>query len=65
MLRIEIDSNALAEHSILSGTERISRKKEHFDGLLKAMGEENTIVYTQPVEKSDLKSYDGCHDGYI
>jgi hypothetical protein len=59
MLRIEIDSNVVADHSILSGTGRISRKKEHFDGLLKAIREENTIVYTQIVEKRDLKSYDG------
>ncbi len=58
MLRIEVDSNAVAEHTILSGTGRISRNKDHFIGLLKAIREENTIVYTQLVEKRDLKSYD-------
>ena len=30
MLRIEVDSNAVAEHTILSGTGRISRNKDHF-----------------------------------
>ncbi len=58
MLRIEIDSNPVAEHSILSGTGRISRKKEHFDGLLKAIREENLAVYSQIVEKLDLGKYD-------
>ena len=58
MLRIGIDSHAVAEHSILSGTGRISRKNEHFDVLLKAIMEENHTLYSQIVEKRDLGKYD-------
>ena len=57
-LRIEIDSSIVADHSILSGTGRISRKKEHFEGLLKAIREENSAVYGQMVETRDLKRYE-------
>ena len=37
---------------------RISRKREHFDGLLKAIREENSAVYGQMVETRDLKRYE-------
>jgi transposase len=57
-LRIEIDSSIVAVHEILPGTGRISRKREHFDGLLKAIREENSAVYGQMVETRDLKRYE-------
>jgi transposase len=57
-LGIEIDSSIVAVHEILPGTGRISRKREHFDGLLKAIREENSAVYGQMVETRDLKRYE-------
>ena len=59
ILKIEIDSTTVADHAILTGTGRISRKKEHFEGLLKAVREENSAVYEQRVEERNLKTYDG------
>ena len=44
ILKIEIDSVVVADHSILTGTGRISRNKEHFEGLLKAVREENLTI---------------------
>ena len=46
IIKIEIDSGIVAEHAILTGTGRTSRKKEHFEGLLKAIKEENSAVYS-------------------
>lgn len=40
------------------GTGRISRNKEHFEGLLKAVKEENSAIYGQMVETRDLKRYE-------
>ena len=57
-IRIEVDSIAIADHSILSGSGRISKKKEHFEGLLKAIREENAAVFSQVVETRDLKRYE-------
>ena len=57
-LKIEVDATIVADHLILSGTGRISRKKEHFEGLLKAIREENSAVYGQIVETRDLKKYE-------
>ncbi len=57
-VKIEIDSETVADHEILQGTGRISRKKKHFEGLLKAIHEENSIVYSQMVEQRDLKRYE-------
>ena len=48
----------VAEHEILAGTGRISRKKEHFEGLLKAIRDENMNTYSRDVEKRDLKRYE-------
>lgn len=45
-------------HDILSGSGRISRNKEHFAGLLKAIRDENIDQYKQEVEKRDLKEYE-------
>ena len=59
ILKIEIDSTTVADHAILTGTGRISRKKEHFEGLLKAVREENSAIYEQKVEERNLKTYDG------
>ena len=58
IIRIEIDSIVVASHEIITGTGRISRKKEHFEGLLKAVREENSIIYEQHVETRDLKRYE-------
>ena len=41
----------VAEHDILPGTGRISRKKEHFEGLLKAIREQNMENFQTRVEK--------------
>ena len=57
-IRIEVDSIVIADHSIFPGTGRISRKKEHFEGLLKAIRDENSAVYSQAVEARDLKKYE-------
>ena len=57
-LSIEIYSSIVAVHVILPETGRISRKKEHFEGLLKVIREENSAVYGQMVETRDLKRYE-------
>ena len=44
-LKIQIDSLIVAEHDILPGSGRISRRKEHFEGLLKAIREQNIEKY--------------------
>ena len=54
LVKIEIDSTVVATHHIIAGTGRISRNKEHFEGLLKAIGDENSSVHAQEVQKSDL-----------
>ena len=58
IIRIEIDSIVVASNEIITGTGRISRNKEHFDGLLKAVREENSTIYEQHVETRDLKRYE-------
>lgn len=45
-------------HEILLGIGRISRIKEHFNGLLKAIRDKNSAVYSQAVETRDLKKYE-------
>ena len=57
-LKIEIGKQVVAEHEILPGTGRISRKKEHFDGLLKTIREENRTALETVVEKRDLSRYE-------
>ena len=57
-IRIEVDSIMIADHSIFPGTGRISMKKEHFNGLLKAIRDENSAIYEQSVEKRDLTKYE-------
>ena len=57
-LKIQIDATIVADHSILSGTGRISRKKEHFESLLKAIWDEHSAVYSQAIETRDLKKYE-------
>ena len=42
LAKIEIDSTAVAVHETLPRTGRMSRKKEHFESLLKAIREENS-----------------------
>jgi transposase len=56
-LRISID-NDIIEHEILPGSGAISRNKEHFEGLLKAVRDQNVKNYSVDVEKRDLKEYE-------
>ena len=46
------------EHDILPGTGRISRKQEHFEGLLIALKERNIHNYSVEVDKRSLKEYE-------
>jgi len=55
---IKIDNEIVAEHSILEGTGRISRNKEHFIGLLKGIRDQNIMKFDQSVERRDLKKYE-------
>ncbi|WYY00761.1 hypothetical protein OXIME_001344 [Oxyplasma meridianum] len=48
----------IVDHDIPPGSSRISRKKDHFEGLLKAIRSENMEQYQQIVEKRDLKKYE-------
>ena len=52
-----IDSEVI-EHDILPGSGRISRKKEHFEGLLKVVRDQNFRNYSVDVEKRDLRQYE-------
>ena len=42
----------------LPGTGRISRKREHFEGLLKAIRDQNIGNFQTRVEKRDLSEYE-------
>ena len=57
-LRIQVDSQIIAEHEILSGTGRIAKKKEHFEGLLKSIRSENVSAFETLEEKRDLSRYE-------
>ena len=57
ILRISI-GEVVYDHEILAGSGRISRKKEHFEGLLKAIRDLNQHNYSIDVEKRDLKEYE-------
>ena len=46
------------EHELLQGTGRMSRKQEHFEGLLIALKERNIHNYSVEVEKRNLKEYE-------
>ncbi len=56
-LSVTVDGAIVAEHDVLQGCGRISRVKEHFDGLLKTIKEENLRQYSD-VEKRNLAEYD-------
>ena len=57
-LKIQNHRQIVADLDILPGTKRISRKKEHFEGLLNAVREENITVFETRVETLDLKRYE-------
>ena len=57
-LKIQVDSRIVAEHGILPGTGRISRNKDHFEGLLKAIRDDNISRFETRVEKRDLSEYE-------
>ena len=46
------------EHELLQGTGRMSRKQEHFEGLLTALKERNIHNYSVEVDKRSLKEYE-------
>ena len=46
------------EHELLQGTGRMSRKQEHFEGLLIALKERNIHNYSVEVDKRSLKEYE-------
>jgi hypothetical protein len=56
-LKIKVDSQILAEHDIPPGSGRISRKREHFEGLLKAIRDQNVETFKTRVEERDLSEY--------
>jgi hypothetical protein len=56
-LSVTVDGTVVAEHAMLQGGGRISRQKEHFDGLLKTVREGNLRQYAD-VEKRNLAEYD-------
>lgn len=57
---IQIKSYIIAEQEIPHGTMRISKKKEHFEGLLKAIGDQNLENFQTRMEKRDLSEYEGA-----
>ena len=57
LLRISVGDD-LCEHEILPGSGRSSRKKEHFEGLLKAIRDQNYHDYEVSVQHRDLKEYE-------
>ena len=57
-MKIHVDSQVIADHDILPGTGRISRKREHFEGPLKAIRSENISAFETLVEKRDLSRYE-------
>ena len=54
-----MDSHVIAEHEILSGTGRISRKKEHSEGLLGTIFLEDGVSSLIPLFSDFLKDPDG------
>jgi transposase len=56
-IRISIDGEII-EHDLIPGTGQISKKKEHFEGLLKTIRDQNVKNYTVEVEKRDLREYE-------
>ena len=57
ILRITVGEDAY-DHEILAGSGRISRRKEHFEGLLKAIRDQNYHTYEVDVAKRDLREYE-------
>lgn len=55
VLHIKIDQERI-NHGILYGSNIISRKKEHFKGLMKTVKEQNGRNYS--IDKRDPKSYE-------
>lgn len=57
-LKIQVDSIIVAEHNILPESGRISRKREHFEGHLKALREENIKNFQTSEDKPDHSEYE-------
>lgn len=73
-LQVLIDGKIICEHEILAGKNRVSRKKEHFKGLLKEILKEGLTSYQKlplmnfsgediDVEKRSLDVYDQIGGG--
>jgi transposase len=71
---IAVDGMVICEHPLLEGYHETSRKKEHFEGLLKAIRDETrgkmppvmtrtTTVSKNTVEKRSLSEYDQLYGG--
>ena len=72
-LHVQIDNESICEHEILSGNCRMSRKKEHFHGLLSEILKQNSVCrnnsqlpikFSGPeVEKRSLEVYEAFSQG--
>jgi transposase len=72
-LQVYIDNESICEHEILSGNCRVSRKKEHFHGLLSEILKQNSVCrnnsqlpikFSGPeVEKRSLEVYEAFSQG--
>jgi len=73
-LQVLIDNKIICEHEIIAGKNRVSRKKEHFKGLLKEILKEGRTSYQKlplmnfsgediDVEKRSLEVYDQIGGG--
>lgn len=73
--KVFVGGEQVCEHELLSGSGRVSRKKEHFSGLLKDILEENNAAinkkqytcrlnFSEPeVEKRSLSVYEALSGG--
>ncbi len=57
-LKIQVDSQIVAEHDTLPRSGRISRKKEHFECPFKAIRDQNMENFQTRVEKRDFSEYE-------
>ena len=77
ILEIFIDDRLICKHDILSGRNRVSRKKEHFKGLLKEVQNDGYAPYRKlplmdfsgnddvEVEKRSLTVYENLAGGEV
>lgn len=73
MFQVYVDSESICEYETLSGNCRVTRKKEHFQGLMSAILKENSVCrntskppmkFSGPeVEKRSLEIYEAFSEG--